>query len=723
MQLRRMPRRGVVWAREECVQYFIGIDIGGTFTDCAVLEDGGRIATIAKAPSTRRDLAKGVMDAVSAAAANLGTDAAGLLGRTRFFIHGCTVATNAIVTRSGVKTGLLTTRGHEDAIFIGKVSQKVAGRSEREMIHQSHLDKADPPLIDRRMVRGITERIDRGGQVVVELDEEDAEKAVAALLRDGAEAVAISFLWSFLNGEHERRVAEAIRTRSPGLFVAVSHEIAPVLGEYERTATTALSGYVGPKVTSYLDRLAGRLAESGYRYPLLLAHCMGGLTTMEEVRTKPLLTLDSGPVSGILGARFFGAAYGQWNIICADMGGTTFDVSMVEGGRYVLDEEPVIDKYAYLMPKVAVESVGAGGGSIVWLDDNGLLRVGPHSAGADPGPASYGAGGTDLTITDVDLILGYLNPERFLGGAMRLDVAAAEAAADRLAARLGTDRTSVAAGAFRIVNAHMADLVRRASVDRGRDPRDFVLFAYGGAGPMHIAYLARELRIREIYVPALAAVFSAAGMLTGGVLHSAETTFPAAFPLTEGQSEGLRAAFGEMRGKLDRLFDAEGIAPADRRFASYLHMKFRLQPTALAVPLADDGDLFGRQEEVVAAFEGQYRALYGPNAGYRAAGIEIVKCRLDGAAATVLPALSPHPEVSGADARDAESGKRLAYLPETGAYAMTPVYDGARLLPGMILAGPAIVERMGDTIVLPSFATARVDRFGNVLMDLGAGKA
>jgi N-methylhydantoinase A len=705
------------------LQYYIGIDIGGTFTDCAVLEETGRIATIAKSPSTRRDLAAGVMDAISAAAANLGTDAAGLLGRTRFFIHGCTVATNAVVTRTGAKCGLVTTRGHEDAIFIGKVSQKVAGRSEREMIHQSHLDKADPPLIDRRMVHGVAERIDRAGDVVVALDEEGVEKAIAALARQGVESIAVSFLWSFLNGDHERRAAERIRERAPGIYVAVSHEIAPVLGEYERTATAALSAYVGPKVTGYLDRLAGRLAESGYRYPLLLAHCMGGLTTMEEVRTKPLLTMDSGPVSGILGARFFGAAYGQKNIICADMGGTTFDVSMVEGGRYVLDEEPVIDKYAYLMPKVAVESVGAGGGSIVWLDDNGLLRVGPHSAGADPGPACYGAGGTEPTITDVDLILGYLNPSRFLGGAMRLDVAAATAAADRLAACMGTDRTTVAAGAFRIVNAHMADLIRRASVDRGRDPRDFVLFAYGGAGPMHVAYLARELRIRQIYVPSLAAVFSAAGMLTGGILHSAESTFPAAFPLSDAQGDGLSATFGDMHRKLDRLFDSEEIAPAARRFSRYLHMKFRLQPTALAVPVPDGWDVHGRQDDIVEAFERQYRDLYGPNAGYRAAGIEIVKCRLDGAATTVLPALAPGSGAEVLDAHEAAAGKRSVYLPERAAYAPTPIYDGARFRPGMALAGPAVIERMGDTIVLPSFANARVDAFGNVLIDLGETKA
>jgi N-methylhydantoinase A len=246
-----------------------------------------------------------------------------------------------------------------------------------------------------------------------------------------------------------------------------------------------------------------------------------------------------------------------------------------------------------------------------------------------------------------------------------------------------------------------------------------VLFAYGGAGPMHIAYLARELRIREIYVPSLAAVFSAAGMLTGGILHSEEITFPAAFPLAETRGAALGAAFDTMRKKLDRLFESEVVPAADRRFARYLHMKFRLQPTALAVPVPEEWDLFARQDEILAAFERRYRDLYGPNAGYRAAGVEIVKCRLEGMAATVLPALAPDAEAGGADAAAARSGARPVYLPERGEYAPTPIYDGARLRSGMALAGPGIIERMGDTIVLPSFATARVDRFGNVLIDLG----
>ena len=696
------------------MEHYIGIDIGGTFTDCAVLDGEGRIVATAKAPSTRDDPAEGVLDAIRVAADSLEITLEGLLSGCRHLIHGCTIATNAVVERNGVATGLITTRGHEDAIPIGKVMQKVAGQSEREMIHQSHLDKADPPIVERRMIRGVAERLDRAGDVVVAMDEEEAARAVDSLVADGARAIAVCFLWSFLNGEHERRVRRRIERDHPGIYVSTSSELAPVLGEYERAVTTVVNAYVGPRVVDYLERLAASLTEGGYRAPLLLAHSMGGLTTMEDVRAKPLLMLDSGPVSGVLGARFFGAAYGEENILCADMGGTTFDVAMIEGGRSVLDEQPVIDKYAYLMPKVAVSSVGAGGGSIVWLDENGLLRVGPDSAGADPGPACYGRGGARLTVTDVDLILGFLDASAFLGGRMRLDIGAAERAAGELAGAMGGDRMSVASGAFRIVNAHMADLMRRCSIDRGRDPRDFVLFAYGGAAAMHIAYLARELRIGTVYVPSFAAVFSALGMMTGGLLHSREASFPAVFPLADGEWERLGDLLEENERGLARLFDSEDVPESERRFERSLYMKYRLQPSALSVPVPADSS----QDAVVEAFEARYSALYGANAAYRAAGIEIVKCRVEGMAETVAPALAAADPDRDADPEAARTATRSIFFPETGAARDAPVYDGMRLVPGMTFRGPLVIERTGDTIVLPSFAGARVDGFGNVVISV-----
>jgi N-methylhydantoinase A/oxoprolinase/acetone carboxylase beta subunit len=405
--------------REEESVYHVGVDIGGTFTDCAVLDAGGAIATIAKSPSSRRDPAAGVLGALAVAAENLGQPQDAFLRDTALLLHGCTVATNAVVERSGVRTGLITTKGHEDALFIGKVIQKVAGLSEHEMLHQSRLAKAEPPIVERRLVIGVPERLDARGHVVVPLDLAAAEAALDALVAQGVEAVAVSFLWAFLDPRHEQAVGALARQKYPALYVALASDVAPVLGEYERTATAALSAYLGPPVLGYLERLADALRARGYQHELLLSHCMGGLTTVAEARARPLLTLDSGPAGGVLGARYFGDLYGEPNVLCTDMGGTTFDVSLVRAGAPELDEEPVVDKYHVLVPKIAIHSIGAGGGSILWVDPDGLLHVGPQSAGAEPGPACYGEGGEAATITDADLLLGYLNPARSSAAASR----------------------------------------------------------------------------------------------------------------------------------------------------------------------------------------------------------------------------------------------------------------------------------------------------------------
>ena len=710
--------------------YYIGIDIGGTFTDCAVLDGDGRIVSIAKAPTTRGEQDRGVMAAVEAAARRIGLDTAGLLSQCRFFIHGCTVATNAIVERKGATTALITTRGHEQAIFIGKASQKVAGRTTLEMTHQSHLEKADPPIIAHRHAIGVSERVDRNGAVVVALNEAEVADAITMLRSERIEAVAISFLWSFLNPDHERRVRDLVSAALPGVYVCCSHEIAPLIGEYERTATTVANAYVAPRLTSYIARLQTQLEANGYRHTLLLAHCMGGLTTMEEIRIRPLLTLDSGPVSGVLGARYFGEAYGEPNIICADMGGTTFDVALIEGGRYILDEEPVIDRYTCLLPKVATESIGAGGGSVVWIDDNGMLRVGPHSAGADPGPACYGHGGAEPAITDVNLVLGYIDDAGFLGGDMRLARTASEQAIDKLAQRLGITRLQVAAGAYKIVNAHMADLMRRTSIDRGRDPRDFVLFAYGGAGPLHIAYLASDLGIAKVYVPSFATVFSAMGMLTGGILHSAERSCALAAPLQPEQLAQLEADLAALRSQIADLFSREQVDASDQHYERFVHMKYRLQQGSLAVPVTFDlrGRLADRSpatardadagQRLVGEFERLYSAQYGSNAGFTAAGIELVKLRVEGHGRTVLPQLEPEPVTADPDPSPALKTRRQVFFIEIGEPVEATIYDGARLRAGMEIAGPAVIDRMGDAIVLPSFADATVDGFRNVVITL-----
>ncbi|MDP2719945.1 MAG: hydantoinase/oxoprolinase family protein, partial [Dehalococcoidia bacterium] len=362
---------------------------------------------------------------------------------------------------TGAKTCLVTTSGNKDVLFIGRVAQKVAGLSERELIHQTALKKADPPLIDPLHSWEVSERIDFQGKVVVSLNVKEVEKVVENIKDNDIEAVAISCLWSFLNNSHEEEIKKIIEEKIPGIYLCISSEVAPLIGEYERTVTTVLSAYIAPKLIEYLKKLQDKLQQRGYKKQMLIAHSMGGLSSLDEVTHRPLLTLDSGPAGGVLGTRNFGSIYNEPNIIAVDMGGTSFDVSLIHNSEISLDERPVIGQYTFLTPKIATYSIGAGGGSIVWIDPYGIPQVGPQSAGASPGAVCYDMGGKEPTVTDVDLALGYLSPDYFLEGRQKLNKAKAEAALDRLARKLGLDVIQTAMGAFKIVNSHMADLVRK----------------------------------------------------------------------------------------------------------------------------------------------------------------------------------------------------------------------------------------------------------------------
>jgi len=698
--------------------YHVAVDIGGTFTDCVVLDRQGKVATIAKSFSTPTALEEGVIAVLERAAEALGLSGQELLGETALFIHGCTVATNAMIERTGARTGLLTTRGHEDALFIGNVVQKVAGLSEREIIHQSRLRKAEPPIVERLCVKGVSERIDSLGRVVVPFDETTAEQAIRELLASGVGSVAISFLWSFRNDVHELRVKALLRAAAPDVPVFTGSEVAPVLGEYERTVTTALNAYLGPRVIAYAERLQDTLRKLGYEKDILFSHCLGGLTTLSEVEAVPLLTLDSGPAGGVLGSVFFARLYGQGEVICSDMGGTSFDVSLIKGGEPTLDEQPVLDKYTFLIPKIAIQSIGAGGGSIVWSDEDGLLRVGPGSAGSVPGPACYDRGGERPTVTDVDLILGYLNPENFLGGRTRLHRGRAEKALEPVARALGMDVYAAAAGAFRIVNAQMADLIRKTTIEQGYDPRNFVLFCYGGAGPTHSPFLGRELRIREICVPGYATVFSALGMLTGGLVHVAEASYPATLPLSSTEVEALTRLFGELDDRLTAQFGREGIPSERVTRSSFLFMKYRLQPRGIAVPL-DGAASLADQGRLAETFHRQYAELYGEISAYRQMAIELLTCRMVGRGEGVAPRFASDRTPTSDYPSSAFAGERPAYFEEAKTFVTTPVFDGGRLAFGHRLDGPCIVERPGDTLVIPPGMRGAVDQFHNIRIEMG----
>ena len=667
--------------------------------------------TLAKSATTPADPSTGVINAVEEAAAILGEPLRRILADTTHFVHGCTIGTNAMIERTGVRTGLITTQGFEDIIFIGKVLQKNAGLSERELIHLSQLNKPEP-LVDRQLVIGVPERIDCDGEVLAPLDVDAVRAAADRLAAAGVRAIAVCLLWSFRNPQHELLVQKIVRERHPQIHVTISSEACPILGEYERCITTVLGCYLGPKVTDYLQRLEDNLSDLGYKFPLMVMQAVGGITTAQDVKENAIATLDSGPVGAALGAKFYGASQDHPNIICTDVGGTTFDVSLVHNSEPEIDDWPVLDRFTLRLPKLRIKSIGAGGGSIAWLDETGVLRVGPRSAGAIPGPACYGRGGMSPTVTDADLVLGYLSADSFLGGRMHLDVDRARKALASVGGPLGMSEVEVAHGIFRLINAHMADLIRKCTVESGYDPRDFVLVACGGAGPTHAAYYALDVEAKSIYVTPTSTVFSAFGMLTTPMLHLAEESVAYETPLSAEQLDLIKTKLARLKTRLVERFAAEGIDTAKVKWRPLALVRYKLQRHSLQVEVPLDGlpnEAFLRN-----AFDQKYAATYGEGTGYREASIEIIVLRMEGTFRDFQPILRKLPEADQRNPAAAMKARRPAYFPEAGGFTDTPIYAGERLLFGHVLQGPALVERMGDTALIPPGFSGRVDVFGNI---------
>jgi N-methylhydantoinase A len=541
------------------------------------------------------------------------------------------------------------------------------------------------------------ERIDRDGDIVVALDDAEVAGAVESLVAAGVESLAVSFLWSFVNDRHERRVQEIVSGLGLGLFTAFSCDIAPVLGEYERTATTAVNAYIGPKVVAYLEQLEQRLQGEGLRQPLLVMQASGGLTSVGDAARRPIVTLDSGPTGGILGSRHLGQLYGEDNVVCTDVGGTSFDVGLVLEGEIPMDHEPVVAQYSLRMPKVLVATIGAGGGSICWLDEGGLLRVGPQSAGSSPGPACYGFGGTQATITDADVVLGYLDPGNFLGGRMRLDRAAAVEALASLGAPLGLSAEETALGVFRIINSQMADLIAKSTIELGHDPRDCVLAAYGA-----------EAGTRAILVPADSTVFSAEGMLTCDISHSAEVSRQVASPFSKEAMDAVGRRLERLERRLAEQFAAEGAVTGEVKFTRLLGIRFTSQVNTVDV-VVEPGMLDDGGAELQRRFLDRYAAIYGPGAIMPGGQLEIEQHRVIGVRA--IEALEFAGREPGApDPSAAQKGERKVCFEGAG-YIPATVFDGAALRAGHRIAGPAIIERMGDSVVIPPGYQAAVDAY------------
>jgi N-methylhydantoinase A len=700
--------------------YLVGVDIGGTFTDCVVIDESGAVTT-AKAPSTPGNFAQGMIDAIESAAEKLGIAPARLYEQVALLSHGTTVGTNAVVQKRGARIGLITTRGHNDVIHIMRGSRGVGGRDVRQVVHFPESRKPDP-IVPKRLIEGVSERVDCFGKVVVPLNEAEAEAAIRRLLDKGVEAIAICFLWSFLHPVHEHRLRDMVKALAADIFVTCSADLVPKWGEYERTTATAINAYIGPLTAGYLSALDGKLTALGYRQPLQITQCGGGTISVDKAMEAPLLTLDSGPVSGVTGSLYLGGLMGYPNIITTDMGGTSFDVGIIHEGKPAYSFVSNVNQYEYFIPKVDIQAIGSGGGSLVRIDETTrTIRVGPESAGAVPGPVCYGRGGTVPTVTDADVVLGYLNPDNFAGGRMRLDKAKAESAVQAIADRLGLSLMDCASGIAKIVEFQMADIIRKMTVGKGFDPRDFVLFAFGGAGPAHAGIFARELGVAKVVIPQreTASTWCAFGAASADILHIHEQVDIMASPFA---AERLNRNLERLEETARRQMAKDGIALARQRLHFSVDMRHKGQINEVEVALDESRMAGAFQEPLREAFHRRYEQLYGRGSSFRGGRLEIVTFRVRAMAETPRPRLVAAESLTPEIAPAARRPSRPIYWADLKRQVDTPVYDGTALRPGNEVAGPTVVETPDTTVVVPPGQTLSVDRFGNFEIALAGGR-
>ncbi len=690
--------------------YRLGIDIGGTFTDLVLIDTEAERVFVGKALTTPRDPALGVLNGLAKLAKRNEVDPASITN----VIHATTLVTNAVIERKGAKTGLITTQGMRDLLEIG--------REQKYELYDIFLRMPDP-LVPAPLRKEAEERTYVGGEVLVPLNRERLAEKIDELVEAGVESVAVCLLHSYANPDHELAVGEEIRRRSPDLFVSLSCRVAREIREYERTSTTVVNAYVQPTTSRYLENLERQLAEMGIRGELQIMLSSGGITSVEAAREAPVRLIESGPAAGALVGAFYGELVGEPRVLAFDMGGTTAKACLIENGQpetaYSFEVARVqrFKKGSGLpvrAPAVDLIEIGAGGGSIAYIDELGLLKVGPASAGADPGPACYGLGGAEPTVTDADLVLGYLNPDYFLGGEMPLDPEAARRALSRRVAEpLGLDLIAAAWGIHNTVNENMASVARIHIAEKGQDPRRFALLATGGAGPVHAFRVAEKMEIPKLICPSGAGVASSFGLLVA----APRMDFVHAYVTQLGRIDWsrLNGIYKEMRDLAVRELARAGVSEKETRWVRQADMRYVNQGHEVVVPVPDKE--LGEGDELLLreGFRQVYVKLFGRFE--EDVPIEVLSWRLIG--------LGPQPptgfvEVDGRSAQGAETalkGRRSAYVPEAGEYQEMNVYDRYTLRPGFRFAGPAIVEEHESTVVIGPDAECAVDRYLNLMIE------
>ncbi len=704
------------------MSYIVGVDIGGTFTDCVVLKSDTLnqepvVIKIGKALSTPPNFQTGFIEAMQSAAGMHGVALKDML-RDAHVYHGCTVGTNALVEHKTAKVGFLATRGHVDSIFMMKAGARLKWMSADYIAHVSKQTKP-PPLVARELCAEIDERVAFDGNVLVRLNEDTARAAIRRLLDQQVEAIAISLIWSTSNPKHEVRLREIVREMAPDVFVSISSEVSPRVGEYERSVATIINSMIGPPMRNYLEALEVDLRRNGYQHSLQIMSCSGGLIDAKHAGLLPVLTIGSGPVAGLIGAASLANAAGvgdNRNVLTADVGGTTLDIGTIYDGTPVRRATASHGQFEYFVSTLDVRSVGSGGGSIIHCD-GASLRVGPESAGARPGPVCFGRGGERPTVTDAAAILGYFNPDYFFGGRIKLDVTASAAALERVGKPLGLDAKQTAAAALRIVDSQMADAIWLTVTQQGYDARDFSLYSFGGAGGLHATAIARELGIRKVAVPLsnLAAGWSAFGIAASDALVTESAAMGLSSPF---DPDAINTRFRELEARVLDQLDLQGVSRDLVNLQHFAELRYSAQINQVAVKVP--GGTYDRAAvgKMVTAFEQEYERLYGKGSGYAAAGFQLTGLQVHGRAK--LSSL----QVETLDANTIEAsalkGKReVIWYGRSATPEATPVFDGPSLRVGSSTPGPAILEYPDTTIIVQHDTVARIHRTGSVVIDIG----
>lgn len=686
----------------------IGVDTGGTFTDLVLIDADGIVRT-EKSFSTPQSRERGVFDVLERAARTLNTSVSDILSHTDIFAHGTTASTNALIERRGARVGVLFTAGFEDTLGIARGPiGRVGGLPQSQAMDFIHTEPP-APLVPPDMVRGVVQRIGSDGRIVKPLNESALRRSIEDLITRGTESLAVCLLWAFRNPAHEKRVASICEEVAPSIPVSLSHQIAPKMGEFERAVTTVINAYIGPLTQKYISDLDRGLATNGLSKPIQVITSTGGASRAADVGQQAVSVVNSGPVGGLVAARFLGDQLGHGKIITADMGGTSFDVGLIDGDTLEEDPRPFLDQgLPVTLPAVKLVTIGAGGGSIAWTDGY-RLHVGPQSAGADPGPAAYGRGGTEPTVTDALVVCGIVDPENFFGGAYKLDRDLSERAiADRVAKPLNLELAEAAAGILEIVNARMANLIRKVSIESGHDPGGFALYAYGGATGAHCAEFAQHLGIGNLILPYAGPVFSALGVAIADIAYRHTRSEP--MLIAEDRIEVINRNFSDLRAAAVEDMNAAGIDPKTCAFRHRIEMRYSGQMNEITIDWPSDNFDTNDIDVLRNLFETYYQKRFGAGTIRAQTPLELISFRVDATHPTRRPALAALDQTA---ITSSVSKTRPVYLRGTG-YIDADIIDFRVLKSDTTYGGPAVIERDTTTIWLPPGATATIDTFGNL---------